>query len=128
MERWNGIERPYSTEEVERLRGTIRIEHTLARLGAERLWQLLQEEDYVGALGAMTGGQAVQMVKAGLKAVYLSGWPGGADGDLVERRAGRGGWEPARAGLSRPEPLPHDERVCPRPPPEQRFAPSRPDR
>jgi isocitrate/methylisocitrate lyase len=85
MERWNGIERLYTEEEVERLRGTIRVEHTLARLGAERLWQLLQDEDYVAALGAMTGGQAVQMVKAGLKAIYLSGWQVAADANLAEQ-------------------------------------------
>jgi isocitrate lyase len=85
MDRWEGIERLYSEEEVERLRGTVRVEHTLARLGAERLWQLLQEEDYVAALGAMTGGQAVQMVKAGLKAIYLSGWQVAADANLAEQ-------------------------------------------
>ena len=85
MERWNGIERLYTEEEVERLRGTIRVEHSLARLGAERLWQLLQDEDYVAALGAMTGGQAVQMVKAGLKAIYLSGWQVAADANLAEQ-------------------------------------------
>src|SRR4026208_413717 len=76
---WDGIERPYTHEDVERLRGTVHVEHTLARLGAERLWQLLQEEDYVAALGVMSGGQAVQMVKAGLKAIYLSGWQVAAD-------------------------------------------------
>jgi isocitrate lyase len=79
MERWDGIERTYSEEDVRRLRGSVHVEHTLARLGAERLWQLLQEEDYVSALGAMTGGQAVEMVKAGLKAIYLSGWQVAAD-------------------------------------------------
>jgi isocitrate lyase len=84
MDRWNGIERLYTEEEAERLRGTIRVEHTLARLGAERLWKLLQEEDYVAALGAMTGGQAVQMVKAGLKALYLSGWQVAADANLAQ--------------------------------------------
>src|SRR6188472_3477135 len=82
MDRWNGIDRVYTEEDVERLRGTIRVEHTLARLGAERLWQLLQDEDYVAALGAMNGGQAVQMVKAGLKAIYLSGWQVAADANL----------------------------------------------
>jgi len=70
---------------VEKLRGTIHVEHTLARLGAERLWQLLQDDDYVAALGAMTGGQAVQMVKAGLKAIYLSGWQVAADANLAEQ-------------------------------------------
>ena len=76
------IERPYSPEDVERLRGSVHIEHTLARLGAERLRQLLATEDWVPALGAMTGGQAVQMVKAGLKAIYLSGWQVAADANL----------------------------------------------
>jgi isocitrate lyase len=85
MDRWKGIERLYTEEDVERLRGTIPVEHTLARLGAERLWQLLQDEDYVAALGAMTGGQAVQMVKAGLKAIYLSGWQVAADANLAEQ-------------------------------------------
>jgi isocitrate lyase len=83
MERWDGIERTYSEEDVRRLRGSVHVEHTLARLGAERLWQLLQEEDYVAALGAMTGGQAVEMVKAGLKAIYLSGWQVAADSNLA---------------------------------------------
>jgi isocitrate lyase len=83
-ERWQGIERPYDAEEVVRLRGSVRVEHTVARLGAERLWRLLHEEDYVSALGAMTGGQAVQMVKAGLKAIYLSGWQVAADANLGE--------------------------------------------
>jgi isocitrate lyase len=83
MERWEGIERPYAEEDVERLRGSVQVEHTLARLGAERLWELLQEEPYVAALGALTGGQAVQMVKAGLKAIYLSGWQVAADANLA---------------------------------------------
>ena len=83
MERWEGIERPYTEEDVERLRGSVRVEHTLARLGAERLWRLLREEPYVAALGALTGGQAVQVVKAGLKAIYLSGWQVAADANLA---------------------------------------------
>jgi isocitrate lyase len=83
MERWDGIERTYNEEDVRRLRGSVHVEHTLARLGAERLWQLLQEEDYVAALGAMTGGQAVEMVKAGLNAIYLSGWQVAADANLA---------------------------------------------
>jgi isocitrate/methylisocitrate lyase len=83
MERWEGIERPYTVEDVERLRGSVQVEHTLARLGAERLWELLQSEPYVAALGALTGGQAVQMVKAGLKAIYLSGWQVAADANLA---------------------------------------------
>jgi isocitrate lyase len=79
----NGIERPYSQEDVERLRGTVHVEHTLARLGAERLRKLLESEPYVPTLGALTGGQAVQMVKAGLKAIYLSGWQVAADANLA---------------------------------------------
>jgi isocitrate/methylisocitrate lyase len=80
--RWAGIKRPYTAEDVARLRGPVHVEHTLARLGAERLWTLLASEDYVAALGAMTGGQAVQMAKAGLKAIYLSGWQVAADANL----------------------------------------------
>jgi isocitrate lyase len=83
MDRWDGIERPYTDEDVERLRGSVQVEHTLAGLGAERLWTLLQERDYVAALGAMTGGQAVEMVKAGLEAIYLSGWQVAADANLA---------------------------------------------
>src|ERR671922_740425 len=85
MDRWTGIERPYAPDEVESLRGSVRIEHTLARLGAERLWRLLQEGEYVAALGALSGGQAVQMVKAGLEAIYLSGWQVAADANLAEQ-------------------------------------------
>ncbi|WP_102272835.1 isocitrate lyase [Cytobacillus massiliigabonensis] len=81
-ERWNGIERPYSAEEVIKLRGSIDIEYTLARKGAEKLWKLVNEEDFVPALGALTGNQAVQQVKAGLKAIYLSGWQVAADANL----------------------------------------------
>jgi isocitrate lyase len=83
MQRWDGIERPYTEADVERLRGSVQVEHTLARLGAELLWKLLQEEPYVAALGALTGGQAVQMVKAGLKAIYLSGWQVAADANVA---------------------------------------------
>jgi isocitrate/methylisocitrate lyase len=75
--------RPYTTDDVERLRGSIRVEHTLARLGAERLRSLLAEREWVAALGAVTGGQAVQMVKGGLEAIYLSGWQVAADANLV---------------------------------------------
>lgn len=81
--RWKGIDRPYTSNDVIRLRGTIHIEHTLARLGAERLWQLLHHEEYIPALGALTGNQAVQQVKAGLKAIYLSGWQVAADANLA---------------------------------------------
>jgi len=82
-DRFSGIERPYTSEDVERLRGRFHVEHTVARLGAERLWQLMHEEPYVAALGAITGAQAVQMVKAGLQAIYLSGWQVAADGNLA---------------------------------------------
>jgi isocitrate lyase len=78
-DRWEGIQRPYSSEDVARLRGSVAIEHTLARVGAERLWWLLHNEPYVAALGALTGNQAVQQVQAGLKAIYLSGWQVAAD-------------------------------------------------
>ncbi|TNY36394.1 isocitrate lyase [Thermomonospora catenispora] len=81
--RWKGIKRDYSAEDVVRLRGSVQEEHTLARLGAERLWKLLHEEDYVHALGALTGNQAVQQVKAGLKAIYLSGWQVAGDANLA---------------------------------------------
>jgi len=81
--RWQGVVRPYTKEQVERLRGTVKIEYSLARLGAERLWALLQTEDYVAALGALTGNQAVQQVKAGLKAIYLSGWQVAADANVA---------------------------------------------
>ena len=77
--RWFGITRPYAAEDVVRLRGTLKVEHTLARLGAERLWELLHKERYISALGAITGNQAVQMVTAGLKAIYVSGWQVAAD-------------------------------------------------
>ncbi|MCW2942514.1 MAG: isocitrate lyase [Actinomycetia bacterium] len=80
--RWKGIERTYTAEDVIRLRGSVQEEHTLARIGAERLWKLLHEEDYINALGALTGNQAVQQVKAGLKAIYLSGWQVAGDANL----------------------------------------------
>jgi isocitrate lyase len=78
-DRWDGIQRPYRSKDVVRLRGSVQIEHTLARLGAERLWWLLHNESYVAALGALTGNQSVQQVQAGLKAIYLSGWQVAAD-------------------------------------------------
>ncbi|MDA2166022.1 isocitrate lyase [Bacillus sp. BD59S] len=80
--RWKGITRPYSAADVIRLRGSIDIEHTLARRGAEKLWASLHTEDYINALGALTGNQAMQQVKAGLKAIYLSGWQVAADANL----------------------------------------------
>src|SRR3954471_11113357 len=82
-DRWNGIERTYTAEDVVRLRGSVVEEHTLARLRARRLWQLIQGDAPVRALGAITGGQAVQMVRAGLEAIYLSGWQVAADANLA---------------------------------------------
>src|SRR5271166_4476369 len=81
--RWSGIERSYTAADVIKLRGSVQEEQTLARLGAERLWSLLQEDGYVNALGALTGNQAVQQVKAGLRAIYLSGWQVAADANLA---------------------------------------------
>src|SRR6478672_11299519 len=81
--RWTGIERSYAAADVVRLRGSVVPEQTLARLGADRLWKLLRRDEPVRALGAMTGGQAVQMVKAGLEAIYLSGWQVAADANLA---------------------------------------------
>jgi len=81
--RWRGIERIYSPDDVRRLQGSLIIEHTWARRGAEKLWELLQTERYVAALGALSGNQAVQQVRAGLKAIYLSGWQVAADANLA---------------------------------------------
>ncbi len=81
--RWAGVVRPYQPADVERLRPSLRIAHTLAETGARKLWQLLNSEEFVAALGAMTGGQAVQQVRAGLKAIYLSGWQVAADANMA---------------------------------------------
>ena len=81
--RWKGIKRGYTAEDVVRLRGSIHIEHTLARRGAEKLWKLINEEPFVNSLGALTGNQAMQQVKAGLKAIYLSGWQVAADANIA---------------------------------------------
>jgi isocitrate lyase len=81
--RWKGIERGYTAEEVVRLRGSLQIEHTLARRGAEKLWKLIEDEPFVNTLGALTGNQALQQVKAGLKAIYLSGWQVAADANVA---------------------------------------------
>ena len=115
-QRWAGIERPYDDADVERLRPSVRIAHTLADHGARRLWELLTSRDYVHALGALTGGQAVQMVRAGLKAIYLSGWQVAADANL------------AGHDLPRPEPLPGQQRAGGGAAHQQRAAPRRPDR
>jgi isocitrate lyase len=81
--RWKGIKRNYTAEDVVRLRGSVQEEHTLARRGAEKLWNLVNTEDYINALGALTGNQAVQQVRAGLKAIYLSGWQVAGDANLA---------------------------------------------
>ena len=81
--RWNGVVRDYTAEDVERLRGSIDIQYTFAEMGAQRLWQLLNNEPYVAALGALTGNQAIQQVRAGLQAIYLSGWQVAADANLA---------------------------------------------
>src|SRR6185295_15217067 len=82
--RWKGIKRGYKAEDVVRLRGSIHIEHSLARAGAEKLWKLVTTEPYVNCLGALTGGQAMQQVKAGVKAIYLSGWQVAADNNSYQ--------------------------------------------
>src|SRR5215212_7772964 len=81
--RWSGIERSYALGDVKRLQGSLVVEHTLARGGAEKLWELLHTQDYVPTLGALTGNQAVQQVKAGLRAIYLSGWQVAADANVA---------------------------------------------
>ena len=81
--RWAGIKREYSAEDVVRLRGTVHVEHSIARLGAEKLWKSVNSEPFVNALGALTGNQAMQQVKAGLKAIYLSGWHVAADANVA---------------------------------------------
>src|SRR5918993_1090140 len=80
--RWDGVERPYSAADVLRLGGTIHIEHSLARLMADKLWRSLHEKPFVNALGALTGNQAMQQIKAGLDAIYLSGWQVAGDANL----------------------------------------------
>ena len=82
--RWKNVKRDYTAADVIRLRGSLQIEHTLAKRGAEKLWKLVNEEDYINSLGALTGGQAVQQVKAGIKAIYLSGWQVAADANTSE--------------------------------------------
>lgn len=81
--RWQDIQRDYTAADVVKLRGSVQIEYSLARLGANRLWHLLHTEDYIHSLGAVTGNQAMQMVKAGLKAIYVSGWQVAADANLA---------------------------------------------
>jgi isocitrate lyase len=96
--RFDGIVRPYSAEDVERLRGSLPIEHTIARRGALKLWELLKSEDYIHALGALSGNQAMQMVRAGLKAIYLSGWQVAADANTAGQMYPDQSLYPANAG------------------------------
>ncbi|MDN2565818.1 isocitrate lyase [Aquibium sp. A9E412] len=96
--RYEGIERPYGPDDVKRLRGSVQIKHTLAEQGANRLWKLIREEDFVNALGAVTGNQAMQMVRAGLKAIYLSGWQVAADANTASAMYPDQSLYPANAG------------------------------
>jgi isocitrate lyase len=96
--RFDGIERPYSAEDVQRLRGSVALRHTLAEMGADRLWRLIHQEDFVNALGALSGNQAMQMVRAGLKAIYLSGWQVAADANTASAMYPDQSLYPANAG------------------------------
>ena len=98
VDRFEGIERPYSADDVQTLRGSVQIEHTLAKRGAEKLWELLKSEDYINALGALSGNQAMQMVRAGLKAIYLSGWQVAADANTAGAMYPDQSLYPANAG------------------------------
>ncbi|WP_027666427.1 isocitrate lyase [Rhizobium leguminosarum] len=97
-DRFDGIERPYSADDVQRLRGSVALRHTLAEMGADRLWRLLHQEDFVNALGALSGNQAMQMVRAGLKAIYLSGWQVAADANTASAMYPDQSLYPANAG------------------------------
>ncbi|TAU66733.1 isocitrate lyase [Rhizobium ruizarguesonis] len=96
--RFDGIKRPYSAEDVQRLRGSVALRHTLAEMGADRLWRLIHQEDFVNALGALSGNQAMQMVRAGLKAIYLSGWQVAADANTASAMYPDQSLYPANAG------------------------------
>ena len=96
--RWRGVARNYGAASVVRLRGSVQIEHTLARLGAEKLWCCVTTEDFVPTLGALTGGQAVQQVKAGIKAIYLSGWQVAADANVSDTMVSRSVLIPCQFG------------------------------
>ncbi|CCM74470.1 isocitrate lyase [Rhizobium mesoamericanum] len=96
--RFNGVERPYSIDDVKRLRGSVELRYTLAEMGAKRLWQLLYQDDFVNALGALSGNQAMQMVRAGLKAIYLSGWQVAADSNTASAMYPDQSLYPANAG------------------------------
>ncbi|NNH30843.1 isocitrate lyase, partial [Rhizobium sp. SEMIA 4085] len=96
--RFEGIERPYSLQDVKRLRGSVELRYSLAEMGANRLWQLLHHDDFVNALGALSGNQAMQMVRAGLKAIYLSGWQVAADANTASAMYPDQSLYPANAG------------------------------
>src|ERR1700760_784400 len=96
--RFDGIQRPYTADDVKRLRGSVEIRHSLAEMGANRLWKLIREEDFVNALGALSGNQAMQMVRAGLKAIYLSGWQVAADANTAGQMYPDQSLYPANAG------------------------------
>src|ERR1700733_8049695 len=98
--RWRGIERPYRAEDVVRLRGTIAVEHSIARLTAEKLWRYVNEKPFVNSLGALTGNQAMQQVKAGLDAIYLSGWQVAGDANLAGEMYPDQSLYPAHSGPS----------------------------
>ncbi|MBY2914457.1 isocitrate lyase [Rhizobium leguminosarum] len=98
VDRFDGIERPYSADDVQRLRGSVALSHTLAEMGADRLWRLLHQDDFVNALGALSGNQAMQMVRAGLKAIYLSGWQVAADANTASAMYPDQSLYPANAG------------------------------
>ncbi|MBY2998965.1 isocitrate lyase [Rhizobium leguminosarum] len=98
VDRFDGIERPYSADDVQRLRGSVALSYTLAEMGADRLWRLLHQDDFVNALGALSGNQAMQMVRAGLKAIYLSGWQVAADANTASAMYPDQSLYPANAG------------------------------
>ncbi|MFF0920287.1 isocitrate lyase [Rhizobium leguminosarum] len=98
VDRFDGIERPYSADDVQRLRGSVALSHTLAEMGADRVWRLLHQDDFVNALGALSGNQAMQMVRAGLKAIYLSGWQVAADANTASAMYPDQSLYPANAG------------------------------
>ena len=100
-ERWAGIERPYSVEEMLKFRGTLKVEYTHAKAGALRLWHLLHTEDYLPALGALTGNMAVQQIEAGLQAIYVSGWQVAADANLADKMYPDQSLYPCNSGLGR---------------------------
>src|SRR3954462_11427395 len=105
--RWKGLKRDYTADDVVRLRGSVQEEHTLARNGAEKLWDLINTNDYINALGALTGNQAVQQVRAGLRAIYLSGWQVAGDANLAAQTYPDQSLYPANPGPRRRTPNQH---------------------